>query len=215
MTNLDSRHLWENNRQFHHLLTTGVDVTYHNQKIHQKLWLVDQSHLLNNDWLVMHPFTVAKDGDTQSADVVVFLNGLPLAVIVWMNPQDKQSTLKTAYQKIQGYLAKIPQLFIYNAFLIIACRHQALVGTITSDWQDFFPWRTIDGEDFFYAGETQLDVLIQGIFDKRRFLELVKYFIEFEEKSNRISKNLLRYPFCTIQHPQSYARMKQNYSFLP
>jgi type I site-specific restriction-modification system R (restriction) subunit len=63
--------------------------------------------------------------------------------------------------------------------------------------QEFLPWRTIDGEDFPCAGETQLEVLIQGIFDKRRLLELIKSLIIFEENTDLIRKKFLRYPFCT------------------
>lgn len=203
VTSLESLNLLSNNRHFHKLLTTGVDVTYqfNGQTVQENVSLVDQSNLLNNDWLVINPFPVLKGTCTHSLDVVVFVNGLPLAVMVWIDPQDENATLKAAYQRLQTYLQKIPQLFIYNAFLIIACGNRARVGTLTSDWQEFLPWRTIDGEDFPCAGETQLEVLIQGIFDKRRFLELVKSFIVFEENTDFISKKFLRYPFCTTMYP--------------
>ncbi|MDZ7957466.1 MAG: type I restriction endonuclease [Aulosira sp. DedQUE10] len=192
----------ENNRRFHKLLSDGIDITHHRdgQTVNDKLWLIDPCNLQNNDWLVIHPFTVVEGNYTCSPDVVVFINGLPLAVIVWTHSNNEKATLKQAYQRLQIYKQQIPTLFSYNAFLVIACGNRARVGTLTSDWQDFLPWRTIDGEDFPAPGETELEVLIQGIFDKRRFLELVKHFIVFEGKKGNISQNLRRYPFCTRQN---------------
>ncbi|BAY24202.1 type I site-specific deoxyribonuclease chain R [Calothrix sp. NIES-2100] len=201
----------ENNRRFHKLLTDGIDITYHRdgQIVNDQLWLIDPSNLQNNDWLVIHPFTVVEGNYTCSPDVVVFINGLPLAVIVWTHPKNEKALLKEAYQRFQIYKQQIPTLFAYNAFVVIACGNRARVGTLTSDWQDFLPWRTIDGEDFPSQGETELEVLIQGIFDKRRFLELVKHFIVFEDNKANISKNLLRHPFCTRQQSKSHSRTNE------
>ncbi|MDF5713461.1 MAG: type I restriction endonuclease [Rhizonema sp. NSF051] len=192
----------ENNRCFHKLLSFGVDVKYHvkDQIVHDKVWLIDSANLLSNDWLVIHPSTAVSDSDSHSLNAVVFINGLPLAVLVWIHPSNKKATLIKAYQQLQIYKQKIPTLFSYNAFLVIGCGKQARVGTLTSDWKEFKPWRTIDGEDFPQPGETELEILIQGIFDKRRFLELLKHFIKFEETETSINKKLLRHPFCTIKN---------------
>lgn len=206
--------LFENNRHFHQLLTAGVDVTYqlNHKLVHEKVWLIDADNLLNNDWLVIHLFTVKQESYTQSLDVVVFINGLPLAVIIW-NPIDETATLQAAYGRLQTHLQKLPKLFFYNAFVVIACGNRARVGTLTSGWQEFLPWHTIDGEDFLSAGETQLEVLIQGIFDKRRLLELVRHFLVYEENANCINKKLLRHPFCTLCNPSSHKVMTGNHVF--
>jgi len=200
-----SSNLFENNRLFHQHLTQGVDVAYqeNHQTIHQKVWLIDASNLLKNDWLVIHPLTLIEGSSTHCLDVVVFINGFPLAVIICTDPQDKNATLKKAYQQLQFYKQQIPTLFSYNAFLIIANRNQARVGTLTSKWEEFLPWRTIDNEDFPHQGETELEVLIQGIFDKRRFLELINHFMVFENNGVSISKQLLRRPFCTTPYPKT------------
>ncbi|NMG06819.1 type I restriction endonuclease [Brasilonema sp. UFV-L1] len=202
-----SSNLLENNRRFHKLLTDGVDVVYHNgdQIIHDKVWLLDSSNLLSNDWLVIHGFTIVEECHSHCLDVVVFINGLPLAVIVWSHSRHEKATFWKAYQRLQMYQQQIPNLFSYNVFQVMIVENLARVGTLTSQWQEFLPWRTI--EDFSYAGETELEVLIQGIFDKRRFLELVQHFIVFEETGASICKNLLRHPFCTIHNPKSPSRM--------
>ncbi|MDF5737860.1 MULTISPECIES: type I restriction endonuclease [unclassified Nostoc] len=198
----------ENNHRFHKLLTDGVQVEYlYNQEIvHDFVWLIDTSNLLNNDWLAIHPLTIVEGSYTHCPDVVVFINGLPLAVIVSIQPSDPQTTFKKGYQRIQTYIEQIPKLFDYNIFLVITYGNRARVGTLTSDWQEFLPWRTIDGEDFPAKGATELDVMIQGIFDKRRFLEQVLHLIVFEENETSISKKLLRRPFCTTQYPKKSSR---------
>ncbi|KAB8315797.1 type I restriction endonuclease subunit R [Tolypothrix campylonemoides VB511288] len=200
-----SSNLFENNRLFHQHLTQGVDVAYqeNHQTVHQKVWLIDASNLLNNDWLVIHPLTLIEGSSTHCLNALVFINGLPLAVIICSDPQDKNATLKKGYQQLQFYKQQIPTLFSYNAFLIIANRNQARVGTLTSEWEEFLPWRTIDNEDFPHQGETELEVLIQGIFDKRRFLELINHFIVFENNPASISKQLLRHRFCTTPYPKT------------
>ncbi len=204
VTCTESSDLLENNRRFHKFLTNGVEVEYlYNEKIaHDKVCLIDTSNLLNNDWLAIHPLTVVEGSYTHCPDVVVFINGLPLAVITSIQSSDEQATFKEGYQRIQTYWQQIPKLFSYNTFLVITYGNRARVGTLTSDWQEFLPWRTIDGEDFPAKGATELEVLIQGIFDKRRFLEQVLHLIVFEDNGTRISKKLLRQPFCTIQYPK-------------
>ena len=196
----ESSDLPKNNRRFHKFLTNGVEVEYlYNEEIvHDKVWLIDPSNLLNNDWLAIHPLSVVEGSYAHCPDVVVFINGLPLAVIVSIQPSDEQATFKEGYQQIQTYSQQIPKLFSYNTFLVITYGNRARIGTLTSDWEEFLPWRTIDGEDFPAKSATELEVLIQGIFDKRRFFELVKHFVVFESNEIRITKKLLRRPFCTI-----------------
>lgn len=200
VTCIESSDLLENNRRFHKLLTDGVEVEYlfNKEVVHDKVWLIDPSNLLKNDWLVIHPLTVVESNYAHCPDVVVFINGFPLAVIISIQPSDEYATFKEGYQQIQTYLQQIPKLFVYNTFLVITCQNRCRVGTLTSDWQEFLSWHTIDGEDFTALGATELEVLIQGIFDKRRFLELVKHFIVFDSNGISISKKLLRRPFCTV-----------------
>jgi type I site-specific restriction-modification system R (restriction) subunit len=190
----------ENNRRFHKLLTDGIEVEYllSEQIVHEKVWLIDSHNLLNNDWLVIHPFTVVENSHAHCPDVVVFINGLPLAVIVSVQPSDEQATFQAGYERLQTYIQQIPKLFYYNTFLVITCGNRARIGTLTSDFQEFLPWHTIDGEDFPDKGATELEVLIQGVFDKRRITELIQHSIVFEDTETDIKKKFLCRPFCTI-----------------
>ena len=99
----------------------------------------------NNDWLAVNQFTVVEDQHKRRPDVVLFVNGLPLAVIELKNPADEKATIWTAFNQLQTYKEQIPSLFAYNEVLVISDGVQARIGTLTADREWFMPWRTIDG----------------------------------------------------------------------
>ena len=185
-----------NNRQFHKMLTEGVDVEYHNEEgriVGDKVWLVDFTHPESNDWLVVNQFTVIEGQQNRRPDLVVFVNGLPLAVIELKNPADENATIKAAYKQFQTYKMDIASLFTYNEMLVISDGTEARVGTITSGWEWFLPWRTSDGATVEQKGIPELEVLLNGIFEKSRFLDLVRHFILFEVDGSKITKKMAAY----------------------
>jgi type I restriction enzyme R subunit len=125
--------------------------------------------------------------------VVVFVNGLPLAVLELKNLADENATIKDAFHQFLTYKAEIPSLFVYNEALVVSDGNEARAGTLTSEWERFMPWRTTDGKDLAQPGLPQLEVLIKGIFDKRRFLELIRHFIVFEVNREGIAKKMAGY----------------------
>ena len=177
----ESPSLVENNRRFHRMLTDGVDVSWMDEEgeQHGKVWLLDVQTPENNDWLAVHQFTVRENRKTRRPDIVLFVNGLPLVVIELKNPSEEQATLQRAFQQLQTYKNEIPSLFVYNALLVISDGMQARFGTITSGWDRFMPWRTIDGTDLYrepgnekqHDGEMKpgLTVLLRGMFAPARF----------------------------------------------
>lgn len=192
----DSPTLVVNNRTFHKFLTDGVDVQFRNAEgrdITDKVWLLDFDRPENNDWLVVNQFTVVENHVNRRPDVVVFVNGLPLSVIELKNPADKQATLRNAYNQFQTYKAQVPCLFTCNAILVISDGHEAKIGSLTANWERFTPWRTVDGKDNPPASVPQLETLVRGVFEKRRFLDLVRGFIVFEEDAGVIAKKLAGY----------------------
>lgn len=182
VTCFESFSLEENNYLFHKLLVNGVTVSYQvdDWTIYDKVQLIDLFNLLNNDWFVVHHFTVIDGKNVHCPRVVIFINGLPLAVIEVKNQGEEKASLNEAYLQLQTYKKEIPKLFYYNQLLVISDGIQARVGTLTSGWEQFMHWSTIDGEDFSLRWAAELEVLIQGIFDKRRFLDIVRNFIVFE-----------------------------------
>jgi type I restriction enzyme R subunit len=126
----------------------------------------------NNDWLAVNQFTVAEGQHTGAPDVVLFVNGLPLAVIELKNPADENATVWSAFQQLQTYQAQIPALFAYNAALVVSdgCRRASgrwapVEGVVQAVAHDR---RTRHAPAF----QPELQVLLEGVFDKRRFLDL-------------------------------------------
>lgn len=187
---------YENNHRFHKMLADGVDVEYKNSEgriIGDKVWLADFNNPDNNDWLVVNQFTVVEGQNNRRPDVVIFVNGLPLGIIELKNPADENATCKDAFNQFQTYKKEIPSLFPYSEILVVSDGIEARAGTLTADWEWFLPWRTIEGDDLAPKGLLELEVLIKGIFEKQRFLDLLRYFIVFEVDGAEIVKKMAGY----------------------
>jgi type I restriction enzyme R subunit len=188
--------LIENNRAFHRLLVEGVDVEFRNadgQIVHDKVWLIDFANPEANEFLAVNQFTVEEGHFNRRPDVVVFINGIPLAVLELKNIADESATIRKAFDQFQTYKAQIPSLFHSNALLVISDGHQAKLGTITSDWERFMTWRTITGKELVPPGSLQLETLLKGVFDKHRLLDLIRNFIVFEDDGDKVVKKLAGY----------------------
>ncbi|MCY4569072.1 MAG: type I restriction endonuclease subunit R, partial [Candidatus Poribacteria bacterium] len=192
----DSPALVQNNRAFHQMLVDGIEVEYRqpNGTIRgERVQLVDFDTPENNDWLAVNQFTVVETSERRP-DIVLFINGLPLAVIELKNPTDEKATVLTAFRQIQTYKQEIPTLFTYNEAIVISDGLEARIGSLTADTEWFLPWRTIKGEDEAPATDLELEVLIKGAFEKRRFLNYLKHFIVFEEtEGGTVAKKIAGY----------------------
>ena len=196
VTRSESPGLILNNRQFHKMLADGIDVEYRNKDgriVGDKVWLVDFADPERNDWLVVNQFTVVEGQRTRRPDMVVFVNGLPLAVIELKNPADESATIKGAFNQFETYRSDIPSLFHYNDLLVISDGTEARVGTLSSGWEWFLPWRTIDGKNLAPKGTPELEVLIKGMFERKRFLDIIRHFILFEVDETKIVKKVAAY----------------------
>ena len=171
------------NRMFHRLLVDGVTVEYRADGAIRgaQAFLVDFKDPDNNDWLAVNQFTVVETKHNRRPDVVIVVNGLPLGVVELKNAADEDATIWDAYQQLQTYQAEIQSLFAYNETLLISDGVQARVGSLGAGREWFKPWRTITGETLAANYLPELQVMIQGVFDKRRFLDLLRYFVVFED----------------------------------
>ena len=143
--------------------------------------MIDFDDPENNDWLAVNQFTVVENRHNRRPDVVLFINGLPLVVIELKNPADEEATIWTAFRQLQTYKHEIPSLFTYNEVLAVSDGVEARVGTLTAGREWFKPWRTITGESLASATLPELRVLLEGVFEKRRFLTLIRHFVVFED----------------------------------
>lgn len=218
VTRTDSPDLVVNNRAFHQMLTDGVDVSWreNGRERHGKVWLIqrEESQIDQNEFLVVNQFTVIEDRRNRRPDVVVFVNGLPLGVIELKNPAEEKATIRHAFNQLQTYKMDIPSFFVFNEVLVISDGFAAKAGTLTAGWDRFQPWRTIEGTELFprpslglrppspsgrgtgsegAGAKPYLEVLIKGIFEKRRFLDFVLNFITFEDDGKSIAKKAAAY----------------------
>jgi type I restriction enzyme R subunit len=156
--------------------------------------VIDFDDPSNNDWLAVNQFSITENKHTRRPDVVLFVNGLPLAVLELKNPADEDATIWTAFQQIQTYKAEIPSLFAPNAVLVVSDGVEARVGTLTAGREWFKPWRTVSGEALADAHMPELQVVVEGLLSLRRLLDLVRDFIAFvDDGSGRLDKKVAGY----------------------
>jgi type I restriction enzyme, R subunit len=185
------------NRAVHRLLVDGVTVEYRTPDGEirgAQARVLDFENTATNDWLAVNQCTVAENKHSRRLDVVLFVNGLPLAVVELKNAADENATIWTAFQQLQTYKAEVPLLFATNALLVISDGVEARVGTLTAGREWFKPWRTVSGERLADPHLPELQVVSEGVFAPGRFLDLVRDFIVFEDEGGgRLAKKMAGY----------------------
>ena len=176
----------EENRRIHALITEGVTVEYRSEDriIGEKVWLIDFENPDANDWLVVNQFTLIEGRKNRRPDVVLFVNGLPLAVLELKNPGDENATLTAAFNQIETYKRDVPSLFRTNAVVATSDGVKARIGSLTAQEERYMPWRTVDGNDYAPPGTPELDTLLQGVFERSRFLRLIRDFTVFGDRGD-------------------------------
>jgi len=197
LTRPEGADLIQRNRALHRLMVDGVTVEYHGADgaiRGAQARVLNFDDPANNDWLAVNQFTVVENKRERRPDVVLFVNGLPLAIVELKNAADEGATIWTAFQQLQTYKAEIPSLFAPNAVLVVSDGVEARVGTLTAGREWFKPWRTVGGDTLAAETMPQLQVIIEGLFDRRRFLDLVRDFIVFEDEGGgRLAKKMAGY----------------------
>ncbi|MCT1398487.1 type I restriction endonuclease subunit R [Paenibacillus sp. p3-SID867] len=186
-----------NNRAFQRMITDGIDAEYRTpagENRTAKVWLfaTERERVEENDFLVVNQFTVVENGEKRP-DVVVFVNGIPLVVMELKSASNEEVGISEAYNQVQTYKSSIPSLFTYNSFMVISDGVNARAGTLTADAERFMMWRTIDGSDVAPSSIPQLEILIKGMFEKKRFMDIIKHFILFQTDGEKVTKILAGY----------------------
>jgi type I restriction enzyme R subunit len=196
--------LIDENRRIHKLLTEGIDVEYEGSDgtvTSSKVNIIDFDNAENNDWLVVSQFVVINGQYNRRPDVVIFLNGLPIAVIELKAPGSDSATMLGAFNQLQTYKSQIPHLFNANALLVTSDGITARIGSLSADLERFMPWRTTDGVTVAPKGLPELSTLIEGLFDKCRLLEMLRHFTVFNEMDSGLVKILAGYhQFHAVNH---------------
>ena len=196
--------LIEENRRLHRYLAEGVPIEFAREDGSiggDAARLVDFDDIEANDWLAVNQFTVIERGHNRRPDVVLFVNGLPLAVIELKNPGDENAALEGAFNQLQTYKDEIPSLFRTNATLMTSDGLQARLGSLTANLERFMPWRTVDGSAVAPKGAPELETVIKGVFEKKRFLTLIRDFTVFEDTGAGLVKIAAGYhQFHAVRH---------------
>ena len=197
LTNPEGSTLEARNRSFHRMLVDGVTVEHKSEDGFirgAQVRILDFDNPANNGFLAVNQFTVAENRNTRRPDIVLFVNGLPLGVIELKNPADEDATIWTAWQQLQTYAAELPALFSMNEALMVSDGFQARIGALNAGREWFKPWRTIAGETLADPHMTELQVMLEGVFEPARFLALVRDFIVFDDDgSGKLVKKMAGY----------------------
>lgn len=182
--------LTANNEQFHRYLTEGIPVSRQidGSERGELVKLIDLANPYNNDFVAANQFTVIEGGNNKRADIVLFVNGIPLVVFELKNAADENATINTAFRQIETYKAVIPGLFTYNAFIVISDGLEARAGSLSADLSRYMTWKTADGRTEASRLVSQLETLINGMLDKETLLDIIRHFIVFE-KSKKVEQD--------------------------
>ena len=193
LKNFDSGSLLQKNMVFTDYLQNGVPVKFMEKGEERSglVYLVDYQHPENNRFTVINQWTVVENSEKR-ADVVLFVNGLPLVVVELKSPSREETDASAAYRQLRNYMHEIPSLFIYNQVCVMSDLTTSKAGTITSGEDRFMAWKTKDGsyENTQYA---QFDTFFEGIFQKERFLDILQNFICFNVDGANTFKILAAY----------------------
>lgn len=182
------------NFRVHRLLVDGVPVEHRGldgQLRTARIRLIDFEVPANNDWLAVNQFTIVGNKNRRP-DVLVFVNGVPLALLELKNPANEHATLKSAWNQVQTYRTDIAAVFTPNAVTVISDGTSAAMSSFSGGFEHYAPWKTIDGRDLV-TNKPALEVLVKGVFEPVRFLDLVRNFIVFSDESQGLVKRVAKY----------------------
>ncbi|HCV8138098.1 TPA: type I restriction endonuclease subunit R [Staphylococcus aureus] len=189
-----SPNLLENNLTFHENLINGIEVEdYDNegQSIVKIVKIVDFEHPQNNDFLAVNQFTVVNGDYTKRPDIVLFINGLPIVVIELKNSTNETVGVEDGYHQLETYKMRIPQLFTFNEVLVTSDGINTKAGSLTANYDRFMTWRSKDGETESSSNLASLDVLIHGMLNPETLLDLIRYFVLFQDDDKGHSSKIL------------------------
>ncbi|SEI92919.1 type I restriction enzyme, R subunit [Kandleria vitulina] len=193
LKNFENAELVQKNAIFMNYLQNGIEVRYlvKGEERSGLIYLIDYNNQSNNSFIVANQWTFVENSNKRP-DVLLFINGLPLVLIELKSPSREGTDASEAYTQIRNYMHEIPSMFIYNCICVMSDHLTSKAGTITSGEDRFMEWKTKDGnyENTQYA---QFDTFFEGIFEKERFLDIIKNFICFSNDGIKKAKILAGY----------------------
>ncbi|WP_279101274.1 type I restriction endonuclease subunit R [Bacteroides acidifaciens] len=185
----------QRNELFMDYLQHGIEVSFFNGKEQRNdiIYLIDYNdkNIKRNDFKVINQWTFVENSEKR-ADIILFVNGLPLVVIELKSPSREETNVSEAYLQLRNYMKEIPSLFVYNAFCVMSDMACSKAGTITSNEDRYMEWKTKDGK-YESSQFIDYDTFFEGIFIKERFIDIIKNFICFSKEESGAAKILAAY----------------------
>lgn len=193
LKDIDTGSLIQKNEIFMDYLQHGIEVSFYDgqEQRHDIIYLIDYVNINRNCFQVINQWTFIEHSQKR-ADIIVFINGLPLIVAELKSPSREDTNISEAYLQLRNYMKDIPSLFIYNVFCVMSDMSCSKAGTITSKEDRYMQWKTKDGqyEDNEYVN---YDVFFEGIFIKERLIDIIKNFTCFSKDEMESAKILAGY----------------------
>ena len=193
--NFETNDVFTNNKLFHKYLTEGIEITdfINGKTAYHTIKLIDFDNIENNEFLVVNQLEIVEDDIKKIPDIIVYVNGIPLVCMELKSTSREEVNIEDAYKQLMNYKkVHIPSLFYYNAFLVISDGVNTKAGTITAPFNRFMDWKKINIEDEVIdtlgVDYKNLDTLLYGMFDKERFLDIIKNFILFIPKGKILAQ---------------------------
>ena len=193
LQSIDSGSLVQKNAQFMDYLQNGIEVSYYKEGEvrHGIVYLVDYLNYSRNTFQAINQWTYVENSEKR-ADIIVFVNGLPLVLIELKSPSREETDASAAYRQIRNYMKEIPSMFIYNAFCVMSDMACSKAGTITSGEDRFMEWKTKDGQ-YETTDIIHYDTFFEGMFRRDRLLDIMKNFCCFSANEKGDAKILAGY----------------------
>lgn len=189
--------VYEANKAIHKLLCDGF-ILNREDRTQKDLYieLIDYEKPENNIFKAVNQFEIEGiGGQLRIPDGIVFINGIPVVVLEFKSAVKENTTIMDAYKQLTiRYRRDIPELFKYNAFVVISDGVNNKYGSLFSKYDYFYAWRKIESEDKEFDGINSLVTMMKGLFSKKRLLEVIKDFVYFPDNSDKELKIVCRYP---------------------
>jgi type I restriction enzyme R subunit len=193
LLHIEAGNMVQNNELFMDYLQHGVEVTYHDghELKNDIVYLADYENISRNDFLLVNQWTYVEKSKKR-ADLILFLNGLPVVLMELKSPSREETDASAAYRQLKNYMKEIPGLFTYNVFCVMSDMAESKAGTLTSSEDRYMQWKSKDG--VYESSEVvNFDVFFEGMFRKDRLMDIIKNFVCYCKDEGKDYKILAGY----------------------
>ena len=193
LRNFENGEIVQKNEIFMDYLQNGIEVSYQEKSETRSMivYIVDYTEPNNNSFIVANQWTFVENSEKRP-DIILFLNGLPVVLIELKSPSREETDASEAYLQLRNYMHEIPSMFIYNAICVMSDQLISKAGTITSGEDRFMEWKTKDG-DYENTQYAQFDTFFEGMFTRRRLIDIIKNYTCFSNDGSTMIKILAGY----------------------